>query len=120
MKRDLDAGKFKPDKIQSVRIQALIAQARDGDFRENHIAYNPTRTESWPCEYRREVIMEHCRLRGMPIESAEYRCLVEISNLEDYGVEYHHARSEENRPIIIGVGFEFLKITKPQENVAER
>eukprot|EP00794_Sanderia_malayensis_P019184 gene19184-21106_t len=120
VKRDLDAGKYKPDRARSVRIQALIAQAMDGDFRENHIAYNPPKTEHWPCEFRQAVIVEHCQLSGMPIEPAEYRCLTEIAQLEDYGIEYHHARSEENRPLTIGVGFEALKITKLHDSAVER
>ena len=120
VKRDLEAGKFKPEKEQNVRIQALIAQAMDGDFRENHIAYNPSVTAEWPCDLRSEVIMEHCRLRGMPKESAEYRCLAEISQLEDYGTEYHPARTEENKPMLIGVGIEALKISKPLDNSVER
>ena len=116
----MDAGKYKPNKEESGRLQALIAQATDGDFRENHIAYNPSRTAEWPCEFRSEVIMEHCRLRGMPRESAEYQCLTEISNLEDYGIEYHSARSEDNRQLTIGVGIEALKIVKQLDNVVER
>lgn len=118
--RDLEMGKLRPDKEQSVRIQALIAQARDGDFRENHIAYNPSVTRDWPNDFRSEVIMEHCRLRGMPRESAEYKFLEEISALEDYGTEYHSCRSEDNKQLIIGVGIEALKITKQQDNSGER
>ena len=103
-----------------MRIQALIAQAKDGDFRQNHIAYNPSVTQDWPNDFRSEVIMAHCRLRGIPKENAEYRFLQEIANLEDYGTEYHSCRSEDNKPLIIGVGIEALKISKHQDNTMER
>lgn len=116
----MEIGKLRPDKDQSVRIQALIAQAKDGDFSENHIAYNPSVTRDWPNDFRSKVIMEHCRFRGMPKESAEYRFIEEISKLKDYGTEYHSCRSEENKQLSIGVGIEALKITKQQENSAER
>ena len=103
-----------------MRIQALLAQAKDGDFRENHIAYNPSVTRDWPTEFRSEVIMAHCQLRGMSTELAEYRFLEVIATLPDYGTEYHSCRNEENKVVTIGVGIEALKITKQQDNSTER
>ena len=103
-----------------MRIQALIAQARGGGFRQNHIAYNPSVTGDWPNEFRSEVIMAHCQLGGIPKENAEYQFLQEIATLEDYGTEYHSCRSEDNKPLTIGVGIEALKISKHQDTATER
>ena len=103
-----------------MRVEALIAQAKDGDFRENHIAYNPSVTQDWPTDFRSEVITAHSQLEGMPRDTAECSLLKEVSTLPDYGTEFHYCRNEENKLLTIGVGIEALKITKLQDNSTER
>jgi len=117
--RELRSGKLKPVREQSVRVEALIAQAKDGDFRENHIAYNPSVTQDWPTDFRSEVITAHSQLEGMPRDTAECSLLKEVSTLPDYGTEFHSCRNEENKLLTIGVGIEALKITKLQDNSTE-
>ena len=53
-------------------------------------------------------------------ESAEYCCLKEVASLQDYGVEFHSAKSTEGQHLQIGVGTEGLRISDKQTELTER
>lgn len=112
VKHDLLAGKYQSDDESVARLHALLAQAEAGHFRENHISYNPSRTASWSPEFRSKVILEHYKFKEMTPDVAEFYCLKEIAELEDYGMEFHSVKSEDNKNIHFGIGPDCLKIDR--------
>ena len=113
VKHDLLAGKYQSSDDSVARLHALLAQSEAGNFRENHISYNPSRTSTWTPEFRSKVILEHYKFKDMTPDIAEFYCLKEIAELDNYGMEYHLVKSDDNnKNILFGIGTDCLKVDR--------
>ena len=100
------------------RLHALIAQVEAGCFKENHISYNPSRVSLWSQEFCSQVIIEHCKLKDMTPEVAEFFCLKEVAELDDYGMEYCPVKTEDtNADVLFGIGIDCLQIERSDGTV---
>ena len=114
------AGKYNTSEVNLPHLYALLSQAEAGDFRENHIGYNPSRCSHWLPDFQSQVIIEHCKLQGMIKEVAQFYLLKEVAESEDYGMEPHHVRLDStNKPVFLGIGIDCLKLDKGND-LAER
>lgn len=113
IRNDLVNGKYRCCEDLLAKLHALLAQAFNGDFRENHIYYNPSKFSSWSAEFKSKVVLEHCMLKGVTAVEAECCCLREVAELPDYGVEFYPVRSDDtNEELKFGIGVDSLRIEK--------
>lgn len=109
--QELRSGKLHvTNEAQLVRIASLCAQVDLGDQRDNpmllqlyekileHFTPDPT------SDLIREVMIGHENLIGVTKAQAEYRMLQEASMIQNYGTEYHEARSVNGNALHVGVG----------------
>jgi len=111
-------GKYNTSVSKMPRLYALISQVEAGGFKENHISYNPSRTSGWDKDFRTKVILEHSKLQEMSPEVAEFFCLKEIAELEEYGMEYCTVRSEDNsHNVEFGIGIDGIKMDHGEDEI---
>lgn len=111
VKYEIMNGKYNASVSKMPRLYALFSQVEAGRFKENHISYNPSRTSKWDPEFRTKVILEHCKLQDMTPEVAEFFCLKEVAELEEYGMEYCTVRTDDNHNAVeFGIGIDSIRI----------
>ena len=125
LRRDLEEGKVALEQQKAAAVYALIAQATVGDCGDSFspcvICHEASEVESrWTSEFRSNVSVEHAKLRGLRSAAAKYFFIKELSQMENYGIEYHLAKNESGNSLHIGVGSETIKIFDADLNFLER
>ncbi|KAG8224621.1 hypothetical protein J437_LFUL005789 [Ladona fulva] len=134
-RRDLSEGRLKVEGLPAVKMVALVAQAELGDMEEGSTSTGlPSPFDLYSClvpstdpekflstEFLTQVANEHRKLKGMKRSAAEYWLLKEVSKLEHFGEEeFSSHRSQDNVPLIIGVGPHGLSLYDVQGSVTQR
>lgn len=118
VKYEIMNGKYDSIENKLPRLYALIAQVESGQFKENHISYNPSRTSNWDSNFRTRVIFEHSKLYDMSPEVAKFFCLKEVAEIDEYGMEYYAIRSEDNsHDVQFGIGIDSIRIDHGDEEI---
>ncbi|XP_077982701.1 E3 ubiquitin-protein ligase MYLIP-like [Glandiceps talaboti] len=111
LKSDLVGGKFKLDRRQVIILSALIAQIEFGDHAEGQNRY-PSYVPEWTVDLDHVIATQHSRLRDMDEDSAKINFLLEMHQLEKYGMETYSAWScdQDKEPVEIGIKEDAVKI----------
>ncbi|XP_068671646.1 E3 ubiquitin-protein ligase MYLIP-like [Montipora foliosa] len=124
LKKNLEEGKITPEPEKAATVYALIAQATVGDHGDSYLPCDfcqGTEVESqWTSDFRGRVSVEHANLKGVRSAAAKQFFIKELSSMENYGIEYHLAKSESGNSLHIGVGSEEIKIYDDEFNLVER
>ncbi|XP_070575270.1 E3 ubiquitin-protein ligase MYLIP-like [Ptychodera flava] len=111
LKSELLEGNFDLNRRQIIILSALIAQVEFGDHTDGQIRY-PAYAPDWTCELNQAVAAYHDRLQGMDADTATLNFLLEMNQLEKYGMETHAAWScdTDREPVEIGIKENTVKI----------
>ncbi|XP_064610889.1 E3 ubiquitin-protein ligase MYLIP-like [Liolophura sinensis] len=112
VRQEVQNGRLEPvDQEQAIQLMAMMAQADYGDCDRHSLSnqwalYKTLLPISYGSseDFWHAVINAHLTLHGLARENAEYKFLAVTSDLCNYGVEEHVAKSMDTTPVTVRIG----------------